>query len=78
MGGSPGGETVINNYYDNPADAGRDAYAAADRGDDQNAVDDSGQYDDSGSSDSDQYDDASYDTGDDGGGFDDSSGSDFA
>jgi uncharacterized protein len=78
LGGAPGGETVINNYYDNPADTGRDTYAADDRGDYQNAVDDSGQYDDSGLSDSDQSDDASYDTGDDGGGFDDSSGSDFA
>ena len=71
MGGAPVGETVINNYYDNPADAG--ASTADDRGDYQNAADDSGQYDDSA-----QYDDASYDTGDDGGGFDDSSGSDFA
>jgi uncharacterized protein len=72
MGGVPGGETVINNYYDNPADTGRDAYAADDRGDYQDAADDGGQYDDSA-----QNDDASYDTGDDGGGFDDSSGSDF-
>jgi uncharacterized protein len=78
MGGVPGGETVINNYYDNPADTGSGAYAADDRGDYQNAADDGGQYDDPGLSDSGQYDDSNYDAGDDGGGFDDSSGSDFA
>jgi uncharacterized protein len=71
--GTPVEETVVNNYYDNPADTGRDAYTADDRGDYQNAVDDSGQFDDSA-----QYDDASYDAGDGGGGFDDGSGSDFA
>lgn len=75
MGGAPVEETVVNNYYDNPGDTGRDDYSAEDRGDYQNASDDGGQYDDSG-----QYDDANYDAADDGGGgFDDNSGgTDFA
>lgn len=61
-GGVPGGETIVNNYYESPQDTAADDSGATD---DMQNVDDSGQYDDSA-----QYDDASnYDTGD-GGGFD--------
>ncbi|MGA8029249.1 MAG: DUF2076 family protein [Bryobacteraceae bacterium] len=71
-GGAPGEETVVNNYYDSPQDAGRgdDRLASADddvRNDDMQNVDDSGQVDDSA-----QYDDVS--NVDDGSGFDDNSG----
>jgi hypothetical protein len=80
MGGAPVEETVVNNYYDSPPDAGAD-YRADDRGDnfaDASNVDDSGQYDDTTADDQTQLDDASYDTGYDGGGFDDNSGDNFA
>jgi uncharacterized protein len=82
MGGTPGGETIVNNYYDGPGgDAsglGNDVYAPDDTtnlddtGNVQDVadVDDSSQFDDSG-----QYDDAS-DFGDGGGGFDDGGGGD--
>ncbi|MBV9613229.1 MAG: DUF2076 family protein [Acidobacteriaceae bacterium] len=64
MGGAPAEETIVNNYYDSPGDSGRDNYQ--DAGD--NNTGDSG-----------QYEDANYDTDDDGGGFDDNSGgNDFA
>ena len=72
-GGGMPGETVVNNYYDNPADArdsGRDAGYDANydaNSDDLAPADDSGQFDDSA-----QADDAGYDSGDSGGGFDDS------
>ena len=63
MGGAPTEETVVNNYYDNASDAGRDDYRD-DRGNDfvDTNSNDAGQYDDSAQVD---------DTGD-GGGFDDS------
>jgi hypothetical protein len=65
VGGAPV-EEVVNNYYETPAPEMR----ADDRGEyaaDQNQYDDQGQDDDGA-----QYQDASYDSGDDGGGFDDS------
>ena len=80
LGGFGGGymdapveETVVNNYYDSPTDAGRDDYRGSDTGQsfadsDISNVDDSSQYDDSGNTDL-------ADVGD-GGGFDDFSGGD--
>jgi hypothetical protein len=66
IGGGPVEETVVNNYYDEP------------RGDDYRA-DDAGNYDDSANVDnSTQYDDASYDPGDGGGGGFDDSGDNFS
>jgi hypothetical protein len=66
IGGGPVEETVVNNYYDEP------------RGDDYRA-DDTGNYDDSANVDnSTQYDDASYDPGDGGGGGFDDSGDNFS
>jgi len=62
FGGAPG-ETIINNYYDSPEQAGNDDVAGNDQLDDQtgdqtdDAVDDS-QYDDA------QYDDSGDDAGD--------------
>jgi uncharacterized protein len=82
MGGTPGGETIVNNYYDTPggdaSSPGNDVYTPDDTTnfDDPNNmqdvgdVDDSSQFDDSG-----QYDDVS-DFGDGGGGFDDGGGGD--
>ncbi len=72
MGGAPV-EEVVNNYYEAPPQNDTGDYGNYN---DQNAgdqaQDDQGQYDDGG-----QYQDASYDSGDDGGGFDDS-GDNFA
>lgn len=73
MGGAPV-EEVVNNYYETPpqnnaGDSGNyNDMNAADQGQYDQAQDDQGQYDDGG-----QYQDAGYDSGDDGGGFDDSS-----
>ena len=58
--GAPVGETVVNNYYDQPQ---QDDYRADDGGNDAQNVDDS-QYDDSGQND----DSGDYDSGDGGGG----------
>ncbi len=73
-GGAPT-EEIVNNYYDTPAPdtAGDTGNYAGDSGNynDANAVD-QGQGDDNA-----QYEDANYDTGDDGG-FDDNSGDSFA
>ncbi len=81
MGGAPVEETVVNNYYDSPSDAGSGDYRD-DRGGnvaDTGNVDDSTQYDDQVQDDQAQLDDASYDSsGDDGGGFDGGSDNDFA
>jgi hypothetical protein len=68
MGGAPVEETVVNNYYDNASDSGRDDYRD-DRGNDFVDTDsnDAGQYDDS----------AQFDDTGDAGGFDDS-GDNFA
>ncbi len=77
MGGGPGGETIVNNYYDTPGAAPRDDVYAPDDAtnfdnpnsiQDVNDVDDSSQVDDPG-----QYDDVT-DYGD--GGFDDGGGGD--
>jgi hypothetical protein len=81
-GGAPGGETIVNNYYDTPGGdqlgQGNDVYAPDDTTNlddnsnfqDVSDVNDSSQFDDSG-----QYDDAT-DFGDSGGGFDDGGGGD--
>lgn len=72
MGGAPV-EEVVNNYYEAPPQSDTGNYGsyndpnAGDQGQYDQAQDDQGQYDDGG-----QYQDAGYDTGDDGGGFDDS------
>lgn len=74
MPGAPTDETIVNNYYDNPAgDSGGDYQASDYRDDYQDTGDGGNQYDDSA-----QVDDASYDTGGDDGGFDGGSGQDFA
>lgn len=73
LGGTAPTEEIINNYYDTPAPDNRAADVGNEAGnyDDANAGDQM-QYDDNT-----QYEDASYDSGDDGG-FDDNSGDDFA
>jgi hypothetical protein len=66
FGGAPVEETVVNNYYDQPAG-----------GDDR--AEDAGNYDDASNvNDSSQDDNSSYDSGDDGGSFDDNSGDNFS
>jgi hypothetical protein len=78
MGGGAPVEEVVNNYYEAPPQNDTGDYGnyndpnAGDQGQYDQAQDDQGQYDDGG-----QYQDAGYDTGDDGGGFDDS-GDNFA
>jgi hypothetical protein len=76
MGGAPGGETIVNNYYDTPGGdqlrQGNDVYAP----DDTTNLDDTSNVEDvSDGDDSAQYDDAT-DFGDGGGGFDDGGGGD--
>ncbi len=78
LGGAPGGETIINNYYDQPASGGDVASYADDqqRADLDNASyeDQGGGYDDQGDVQDDYADDGSnqgYDDISDGGGFDD-------
>lgn len=80
LGGAPGGETIINNYYDNPDASERDV---ADRDDvDGTSADDSTADDslaDTSEDSTDDNTDASYDDGGgydgDGGGYDDGGGS---
>ena len=70
MGGAPV-EEVVNNYYETPPQTDTGNYNDTNDAGDQGQYD-QGQYDDGG-----QYQDAGYDSGDDGGGFDDS-GDNFA
>jgi len=66
-GGTPGSETIINNYYENPEQAASDDSGSYDNSDDSDTSDDS--TDDS-SDDTDYSDDSGDGSSDDGGSFD--------